>query len=263
MDKRPIGVFDSGLGGLTVLEKLLDRMPKENYIYLADTKRAPYGGQSPQAILSYTRQIVDYFISQDVKAIVIACNTAASYGYEHVVEKYDLPIISVLKGGADSVLEKDKSLLVFATEATVRSSSYKKAIEERFDKRQVYQVACPKIVPLIEAGAGDEAREKELVKTYVDQALTYDFDTVILGCTHYPIWGKYFKEFLPAKTRIIDPAIETALSTEKVLRSRGLLNENEGPGQVEYRTTGNDNQFKKNLSNVFKIESKNITKIKL
>lgn len=261
MDKRAIGVFDSGLGGITVLNKLRKSLPHENYIYLADTKRAPYGEKSPQEILSFSQEIIEYFLNLDVKAIVIACNTASSYGYAYLKKNYDLPIISVLEGGVDSVGQKDQNILVLATEATVRSSSYKQALEKLGGKKRIEQLACPLIVPMIEKGELDKAKEKKVLKSYLDQVDEERLDTLILGCTHYPIWKSHFEELLDPRIKLIDPAIKTAQATKEKLVEGKLLNENDGPGFVKYLTTANDNQFKNNLFNIFKIESENIEQI--
>jgi len=261
MDKRAIGVFDSGLGGITVLNKLRDCLPHEDYIYLADTKRAPYGEKSPEEILSFSQEIIEYFLDLDVKAIVIACNTASSYGYAYLKENYDLPIISVLEGGVDSVRDGDQNILVLATEATVKSSSYKKALEKLGVDKKVDQLACPLIVPMIEKGELDRDKEKKVLKTYLDQVDEKKLDTVILGCTHYPIWKRHFEELLDPRIKLIDPAIKTAQATREKLVAGELLTENDGPGFVKYLTTANDNQFKNNLFNIFKIESENIEQI--
>ncbi|MFP5519477.1 MAG: glutamate racemase [Bdellovibrionia bacterium] len=186
-DSRPIGVFDSGIGGLTVLRELVHAFPQESFLYLGDTARLPYGSKSAATIRKYTEQNMDYFIRENVKAIVIACNSASAQFMEPSYK--DIPVYNVIEPGAQVALAKSQSkrIGVLATRATVQSKAYTMEILKHEAQAQVFDIACPLFVPLAEEGWDADPVTNLIVYRYVSQILPQHVDTIILGCTHYPL----------------------------------------------------------------------------
>lgn len=187
MDNRKIGVFDSGIGGMTVLAELLHSFPNESFVYLGDTARLPYGSKSPQTIRKYSEQNIDFLLKQDVKAVVIACNTASAQFRES--EWNGIPVYNVIEPGARAALEasESKTIGVLGTRATINSKAYTQEILRLEPHAKVYDIACPLFVPLAEEGWDNDPVTNLIVYRYVSQLLPYNIDTLILGCTHYPL----------------------------------------------------------------------------
>ena len=200
MDNRPIAFFDSGLGGLTSVHELHEKLPNEKVIYFGDTARTPYGSKSSDTIKEFATQVVDFLVSKDVKMIIIACNTVTAIALESLRERYpDIPIIGVIEPTVNKVIKDGcKKVGVIATKATIQSDIYAKSLKYLNPEIDVHSLACPAIVPLVEEGLIDSDIMELLIKHYMDDfAKKYNFDNLILGCTHYPLLTRLFNKLYP------------------------------------------------------------------
>lgn len=222
----PIGVFDSGVGGLTVAREIMRNLPKEDIVYFGDTARVPYGSKSKDNIIRYSRQIINFLITQNVKAIVIACNTASALALEEMKKEFDLPIIGVVEPGARAALSvtKTNKIGVIGTEATVRSSMYEKIIQGTNPNTEVLAKACPLFVPLVEEGFKKHPVTEQIIDYYLASLMETDIDALILGCTHYPLLRTKIREYVGEKIELINPAYETAMDLKKLLESYDMEN---------------------------------------
>ncbi|HEY1079192.1 MAG TPA: glutamate racemase [Bdellovibrio sp.] len=224
-DSRPIGVFDSGIGGLTVLKELALQFPQENFLYLGDTARLPYGSKSPQTIRKYSEQNILFLEKQNVKAIVIACNTASTQVPEH--EMAGLPIYNVIEPGAQTALEASptKRIGVLGTRATINSQAYTTKIKELDTSAQVFDQACPLFVPLAEEGWDSDPVTNLIVFRYLSPLLQNHVDTLILGCTHYPILKNSISRVTGSSIELVDSGEAIAKWLEKDF-NQGRLKKN-------------------------------------
>ena len=225
-NSRPIGVFDSGIGGLTVVRALMERLPLENIVYFGDTARVPYGNKSRATIENFTQQIVQFLLQQDVKALVIACNTIAAVAADKVEQMAgNMPVINVIDAGADAALKATRTghIGVIATSTTVNSNAYARAIHAQSPQARVVSQACPILVPLVEEGWLDNEITRLTCKEYLKTVLVENVDTLVLGCTHYPLLKPLIAEEAPGVT-LVDSAITTAEDTAQALAQAGLLN---------------------------------------
>lgn len=220
----PIGVFDSGVGGLTVAREIMRQLPNERIVYFGDMARVPYGSKSHDTITRYSRQIVRFLQTQDVKAIVIACNSASACALEALEAETELPIIDVVRPGAKTALEATHNgkVGVIATEATIRSNIYKRYIEEHGSSINVIGKACPLFVPLVEEGLWEDPVTDEIAGRYLAELIDIDIDTLILGCTHYPLIRSTVGRIMGEKVTLVNPAYETARELKEVLQKKGL-----------------------------------------
>ncbi len=226
----PIGVFDSGLGGLTVWRALRRRLPQERLLYFADTARLPYGDRSPEEILTFVRQILRWMQAQPVKVVVMACNTSSALALEQVQREFALPIFGLILPGAQAALAQGSRIGVIATAATVKSQAYSKAIQEysaldprRFPQPvQCWEQACPEFVPLIEAGQLDGPELRQAAERYLQPLLQQGIDTLVYGCTHYPLLDPLLKSLLPSSVRRVDPGVALVGSLARELSLWGL-----------------------------------------
>jgi len=225
--ERPIGVFDSGVGGLTVLRELRRQLPSEGTLYLGDEARMPYGPRPPGEVLAFTRQAIGWFARADCKLVVLACNTASAVALEAVREGSAVPVIGVVRPGAAAALSASASgsVGVLATEGTVRSGSYARALRDLDPLVRVRQVACPALVPLVEAGEARTPAAETAVRGYVAPLVAGDdaVDTLLLGCTHYPLLREVIERVAGPSVRVVDSAATTALAVREVLASHHLL----------------------------------------
>ena len=237
MDARPIGIFDSGLGGLTVLRELAKRLPHEKVVYFGDTGRVPYGGKGKDTIVKYAQQVVRFLKGFDVKAIVIACGTVSSVAFEEVRALSQAPVIGVVRPAAAAAVRETRNghVGVLGTSATVHSGSYEKAIHELAPGIEVASRPCPLFVPLVENG--HFAREDKMAQLAAHEYLD-DFaggkDTVILGCTHYPILSGVIGDVLGEGVTLVDAGAETARETVRVLTEQNLLAESSQEGKCSF-----------------------------
>lgn len=227
----PIGVFDSGVGGLTVVREIMRQIPNEKIIYFGDTARVPYGSKSQETVTRFSEQIVRFLRTFQVKTIVVACNTASAYALDALERELDIPIIGVVKPGAKVAAEATRNgrIGVIATEATIGSKIYSKYIQELNKDVTIYGKACPLFVPLVEEGLLQDPVTDEIARRYLTELIDIDIDTLILGCTHYPLIRSTLGRIMGDKVTLVNPAYETALELKNMLESMNLLND-EAPG---------------------------------
>ena len=223
MDKRAIGVFDSGLGGLTALRELRRILPREDLIYFGDTGRVPYGTKGRETILRYARQDVAFLRSFDLKAIVVACNSASAYALEVLEQEADIPIIGVIRSGARAAIDATKNgkIGVIATEATIGSGIYNRYMKENDANAAVLGKACPLFVPLVEEGLWEDPVTDEIAKRYLTELIDVGIDTLILGCTHYPMIRSTIGRIMGPDVMLVNPAYETAHELKRLLQDTG------------------------------------------
>jgi len=226
MSDKPIGVFDSGLGGLTVLKEITKILPNENIVYFGDTARVPYGTRSKETVMKYTFQAINFLKSKDVKAIVIACNTATARSLEEAQEHYDIPILGVIEAGARTAVNTTKNNIVgiIGTEGTIRSKAYNTEIAKLNKEIKIVDKACTLFVPLAEEGWANTDVAKLTAKRYLKELKEQDIDCLVLGCTHYPILKRTIGEELGMDIKLVNPAKETAMDLKKILGDQGILN---------------------------------------
>ncbi len=213
-----VGVFDSGIGGMTVVREIRKRFPNEKIIYFGDTKRVPYGEKTQKELINFSEQIVSFLISQGAKVIVDACNTTSALALPYLKTKFDIPIIGVLEPGANkAVAEAVNKIGVIATSATINSNCYQNSIYALKSDLEVTAVACPKLVRFIEDGDLDSVYLKKVLNNYLNTIFLNNCDTLVLGCTHYPFLTKTIGEIIGDEIKLIDPAASTVDHLEKYL----------------------------------------------
>lgn len=239
-----IGVFDSGLGGVTVLKRLLKDLPYEEYIYYGDSGNAPYGsGKTKEEIQNLCTKIMNFLIENNCKVIVIACNTATVAALEYLKEKYSIPIIGIIDSGAKIAIQNSslKKVAVFSTEFTANSNAYKNTIQKYDKDFEVIQIACVEFCPMIEKGWETFDNNQELLEKYINK-IPSDVDVLVLGCTHYPIIEDYIKKKF--NKIILDPAVELSFELKKLLKDLSILNDNKTKKEPVFFTTGELDKFK-------------------
>ncbi len=228
-DKKyaPIGVFDSGVGGLTVAREIMRQLPQERIIYFGDTARVPYGSKSKETIIRYSRQIIHFLESKGVKAIVVACNTASAFALETIRPEMKIPIIGVVKPGAKVAAETtvNGKIGVIGTEGTIGSQIYTETIQQHNPNAVVLGKACPLFVPLVEEGWLKDPVTIEVAKRYLEFFQKSDIDTLILGCTHYPLLRSTIRNIMGEKVNLVNPAYETAQGLKRLLAEHQLTND--------------------------------------
>lgn len=226
MNKKeaPIGVFDSGVGGLTVVREIIYQMPQERLVYFGDTARVPYGSKSKETIIKYSRQIVNFLHSKNVKAIVVACNTASAYALDTIQAEWDIPIIGVVHAGArmSCKVTKNGKIGVIGTRGTVDSNIYPNYIHAIAKEVTVIQRACPLLVPLVEEGLLHDTVTDEIVTRYMTKLKGRFIDTLVLGCTHYPLLYPTISKIMGENVRLVNPALETAKELKELLQKKGI-----------------------------------------
>jgi len=225
MDNRPIGVFDSGVGGLTVARELMNVAPNERIVYFGDTLRVPYGVKTPETVLGFVRQIIRFLKEQDAKAVVIACNTATAHSLSHVVNEFDLPIIGVIKPGARGAVAATKSgrVGVIATEGTIKSGSYTAEITALKSDAKVFGQPCQPFVLLVEDGKTHTDETRGIVHEYLKPLEDEEIDTLVMGCTHFPLLRDVLHDELGEGVTLVDPAAETVKELLQVLKDSDAL----------------------------------------
>ena len=259
MDNRPIGVFDSGIGGLTVVSQVLKALPHEEIVYFGDTARLPYGSKSKEIVTKFSRQIVNFLLEKDVKAIIIACNTASSNSYNALVTEFDIPIIEVVGPAVTTCLNTTKNNIVgvIGTEATIRSEAYQIQIRSREPEIQVYSKSCPLFVHLAEEGWTKNSVAHLTTEIYLQELIDKDIDTLILGCTHYPLLEDCIKQ-ITGNIKIINPAAAVAVEMKSFLERNKLLRDAPSPPQHKFYVSDNTKKFNKIcnlvLDNIYQAE---------
>lgn len=223
-NNAPVGVFDSGIGGLTVAREIMRQLPKERMVYFGDTARLPYGTKSKNTIIRFSRQIVRFLLTKDVKAIVIACNTATAYALEEIQKELEIPVIGVIDAAArvaGKVTENNR-VGVVGTTGTIGSGMYEKALKRYNENVMVYGKACPLLVSLAEEGWLHDTITEEVVRRYLRDLQYKSVDTLILGCTHYPLLRSTFRKVAGEDVTLVNPAYEVAMELRKLLYEQGL-----------------------------------------
>ena len=236
--ESPIGVFDSGIGGLTVAREIMRQIPNEKIVYFGDTARVPYGSKSKETVTRFSRQIVSFLETHHVKTIVVACNTASAYALDELEKEFDIPIMGVVKPGAKAAADTTRNgkIGVIATEATINSHIYGEYIKELNPKVQIWGKACPLFVPLVEEGLLQDPVTDEIARRYLTELIDLDIDTLILGCTHYPLIRSTIGRIMGEKVNLVNPAYETARELKEMLAEKNLLRENApGLGDNQYQ----------------------------
>lgn len=227
MNEQAIGIFDSGVGGLTVLQQVRHLLPGENLIYLGDTARVPYGTKSPDTVRKYAVEAANFLIQQQVKMVVVACNTASSVALDLLQQRLNVPVVGVIDPGAQRAMNLTRSdvIGVIGTEGTVASDAYPQALRLIRPSVQVFSAACPLFVPLAEEGWAEHEVALLAAREYLAPLLAAKIDTLVLGCTHYPLLKPTLSRLLPDSVLMVDSAQETARTVERLLVERGWLNE--------------------------------------
>ena len=235
----PIGVFDSGLGGLTVAHAIMRQLPAESLIYFGDTARVPYGPKSPDTVRRYSREISAFLIEQGVKAIVVACNTATAHALPTLRDELDVPVIGVVEPGARAAVRATRTghIGVIGTAGTIRSQAYDRAIRAENPEVRVTTLACPLFVPMVEEGWVDHEATHLIAEEYLAPFVKDPIDTLVLGCTHYPLLKPLIGEIVGRSVRLIDSAEETAADTRRMLDESGLAATD---GEPSYRFISSD-----------------------
>lgn len=225
MKEHPLGMFDSGIGGLTVMQQLVRVLPHENIIYFGDTARLPYGAKSPETIVRYSIENATFLIQKEVKVLVIACNTASAHALESLQQRFSLPVIGVIEPGAESAVQATKNgrIGVLGTNGTINSQSYQKAILKLAPMAQIFPIACPLFVPFVEENCIDHPAMHLIVQEYLRPLKEKGIDTLLLGCTHYPLLKILIQKEMGEGVTIVDSATSCAEKVSETL-SRGSLN---------------------------------------
>ena len=231
----PVGVFDSGVGGLTVAREIMRQIPEERIVYFGDTARVPYGNKSKDTILRYSRQIIRFLRTREVKAIVIACNTASAYALDTVAAESDIPIIGVINAGARTAVQATRNgkIGVIGTEGTIGSGIYTRVMKQLKPDIQVTGKPCPLFVPLVEEGLLHDSVTDEIASRYLSVLKGKYIDTLVLGCTHYPPLRSTLRRLMGEDVVLVNPAYETAIELKQLLEERGLERDGAEPLQGE------------------------------
>lgn len=263
MDSRPIGIFDSGVGAFSILNKLVEILPNENYIYLGDSGHNPYGQKNQKQIQKLSKCIIDFLLKNNAKIIVIACNTATIASLDYVKEKFDIDIVGVINPGAKQALNvtKNNKIGVCSTVFTAKSHGYKNELEKLSDGRdlKVYEEGSSNLANIIENGFEYNQENENIVKEFISR-FNDDIDTLILGCTHYPLIEDLFRKYF--KKNIVDPGTQTAIQVKDILAKNDMLNSSNENGKIKYFVTRNPDEFKrisKNLTNIDVLDVKEIS----
>lgn len=244
----PIGVFDSGVGGLTVVREIMNQMPNEPIVYFGDTARVPYGNKSKETIIRYSEQITRFLLEQNVKAIVVACNTASAFALEKIEKNVSVDMIGVVKPGAFTACQVTKNgrIGLIGTEGTIKSDLYSKVINEKFPDYKIFGKACPLFVPLVEEYMLEDEVTAIMADRYLSDIKKCDVDTLILGCTHYPLLRPILKKKMGDGVTLVNPAYETAKVLSNMLKEKDLCYKGEAPKEkCKIYVSDTPKQFKK------------------
>jgi glutamate racemase len=249
MNQLPIGIFDSGVGGLTVLQAVRQRLPGEHLLYLGDTARVPYGTKSQATVERYAVEDAAFLVEKGVKLLVVACNTASAMARERLRREFSVPLLSVLGPGARMAarVTTNKRIGVIATEATIESGAYERAIHEAASdgRVEIFAQACPLFVPLVEEGELDSPLTRLAAEKYLAPLREREIDTLVLGCTHYPLLKPVLAEVMGAGVTLVDSAAATAAEVETLLQTHGLLNSEPGKGESRFYVTDAARRFQR------------------
>ncbi len=267
--ENPIGIFDSGIGGLTVVKKIDSFLPNEHFVYFGDTARVPYGSKSNSTVIDYSIQNTNFLLKKNVKMVIVACNTASSIAIPALEEKFHIPIIDMIEPGTRMALEKTRSgrIGVIGTYATINNKAYSKELFKLDSKLQIFEKPCPLFVPLAEEGLIDHPATKLIAEEYLKELRNLKIDTLILGCTHYPILSKVIQETIGEDVKLIDSGVAASILVEKYLKELNLNNDTELRKPNQFYVSDLPNKFRevaelflgKPLNNLTKIDLEELT----
>lgn len=249
--ERPIGIFDSGLGGLTVFKAVRRALPKENIIYFGDTAHVPYGSKSAETVINYSLEIALFLSQKNIKLLVIACNSASAMTVGAVRKALKIPVLEVIIPGAKAALSRTKTgrIAVIGTEATIKSGAYRRALKKLGKASAIFEKACPMFVPLIEEGWWHKPVTKLVAREYLSPLKKHNIDTIILGCTHYPVIKKTIRQILGAKVAMVDSAESVAAEVLRVLSANKIL-KSSGRGKAVIYASDAPQRFKRLAKNI-------------
>lgn len=245
MKNKAIGVFDSGIGGLTVYKALKEKLPRERVIYLGDTARVPYGSKSADTIIKFSEGNTLFLLTRNVKIIVVACNSSSAYALTYLQEKFDIPIIGVIKPGAEAAINRfRKKIGVIGTTATIKSGAYEKAIRQKEPGAEIVSKDCPLFVPLVEEGWLKHHVTRLVIEEYLKPLAEQHIDTLVLGCTHYPVLKPLIHDVLGDGVQLVDSALTTAEEVASLLKSLNWLKKEEQAADDEFYVTDSPERFR-------------------
>ena len=244
--QKPIGVFDSGIGGLTVVKRLASTLSNENIIYFGDTARVPYGSKSNSTVIEYSIQNTKFLLQKNIKALVVACNTASSIAIPDLKKMFDIPIIGMIEPGSRMALQQshNKKIGVIGTRATISNLAYSKEIKKMNNKAEVFEKPCPLFVPLAEEGWIKHQATYEIAEEYLKELREDDIDTLVLGCTHYPILSEVIQKVIGSKVSMIDSGVASSELIKMELEKFNLLSDSKSTGGQEYYVSDIPAKFK-------------------
>jgi len=246
-DGRPIGIFDSGVGGLTVARQVRKILPREDVVYFGDTARVPYGTKSKETVTKFSVENVEFLMRHNVKLVIVACNTASSLSLTFLRRCFKVPILGVIEPGAKAAAGSSRSgrIGVIGTNATIQSGAYEKALKKMSRRLQVSSASCPLFVPLVEEGWLDNAVARAVIATYLASIRARRVDTLVLGCTHYPLLKKAIGTYMGRPVMLVDSAEEVAREAKVILSANGLLNASRARGSERYFVSDEPSRFVK------------------
>lgn len=269
--ERPIGVFDSGIGGLTVVKHLLSVLPNENIVYFGDTARVPYGSKSNSTVIEYSIQDTNFLLNKNVKLVVAACNTASSIALADLQKRYEIPIIGVIQPGAQMAVNETISgrVGVIGTRATISNQAYSKAIKALAKNIHVFEKACPLFVPLAEEGWTKHKASYEIAEEYLRELREKKIDTLVLGCTHYPILAEVIQEVIGANVKLIDSGVAAAEVVKSQIHQIGLESNRSAKGELDLYVSDVAIKFQevaelflgRNVNRVMKVELEELARV--
>ncbi len=263
MRHRAIGIFDSGVGGLTVFKEIATLLPRENLIYLGDTARVPYGTKSVRTVQRYALEAAQFLVDRGVKMLVVACNTASAVALEQLRERFALPVVGVIEPGARRACEsRNRRIGVIGTEGTINSGRYPEAITRALPDAQILSIACPLFVPLAEEGWAEHEIARLTALEYLSPLLEARIDTLVLGCTHYPLFRKTLGALFGKGVLLVDSAEETAKTVQQLFREQGLENPDHG-GAREFYVTDVPTRFERVGRAFLGAELKAVTQVEI
>lgn len=264
----PIGVFDSGVGGLTVAREIMRQIPQERVVYFGDTARVPYGSKSKDTIIKYARQIIRFLQTKEVKAIVVACNTASAYALEEISQEIEIPMIGVVKPGAKVAADttNNGNVGVIGTEATINSQIYSKFLKSHNPKVKVIGKACPLFVPLVEEGLLKDSVTDEIAARYLKDLKRSEIDTLIMGCTHYPLLRSTIRKIMGEDVALVNPAYETAVELKMMLEKENIENkedDNQPEERYQFYVSDTAEKFRNFANSILPYDIKTIKQINI
>lgn len=263
--KQAIGIIDSGVGGLTVAKEIIRQLPYERILYVGDNARCPYGPRTTEEVKDFTWEMTNFLLKKDMKMLIIACNTATAAALEDIKMTLSIPVIGVIQPGARAAIKHSNNLKigVIGTEGTVKSGAYKEALQSINENVQVKSIACPKFVPIVESGEYSTSLAKKVVAESLQPFKGTFIDTLILGCTHYPLLGQVISTTMGKRVKVISSGDETARETSAILEYNGLLNKTKEKPEHHFYTTGSRDMFHRIASSWLQKDLEHVYSIKL